>query len=339
VRSAPRGAGGAALGAPTAPGAPLRGRPVGTNKRQASSSAQVAPPAAQPLPRGCQSLPNMALPNMALPNMAGYAEEQATDPADPQPEDGSGGRGGATEDDKRKKRLARNRASARLRRMKKKNLVDTYEVEVGVLESSLEKLRTHQWGAGHADVLLEALSMERGQQSLPAATQTHLLREILAQQREQVANLREAQAEMTTLAWLARRGGATPGTDAAPEQKDEEEQIAKELAEVLRLTPAQQAQLQQATEGADDEYRALATIDTCLETLQDHDWLMNTGVEECTDIFSSILNPQQFNKFLIWTDHNSEAIEQLDYINAPPTDSPPSNSPIFQFGIDECGED
>merc|ERR1740139_1181786 len=172
--------------------------------------------------------------------------------------------------------------------------------------------------------------MERGQQSLP-----HLLREILAQQREQVANLREAQAQMNTLAWLARRGGG----DAAPEQKDEEEQIAKELAEVLRPTPAQQAQLQQATEGADDEYRALATIDTCLETLQDHAWLMNTGVEECTDIFSSILNPQQFNKFLIWTDHNSEAIEQLDYINAPPTDSPPSNSPIFQFGIDECGED
>jgi len=45
------------------------------------------------------------------------------------------------DEEKRRKRLARNRASARLRRLRKKNLVESYESEVGVLEGSLKKLK------------------------------------------------------------------------------------------------------------------------------------------------------------------------------------------------------
>ena len=49
---------------------------------------------------------------------------------------------------KRAKRLARNRASARLRRLRKKNLVESYEAEVTSLTASLGKLRGHEWGGG-----------------------------------------------------------------------------------------------------------------------------------------------------------------------------------------------
>lgn len=89
------------------------------------------------------------------------------------------------EEDKRKKRLARNRASARLRRLKKKNLVDSYEGEVGILESALSKLRSHQWGSDIIDheVLIEALSMERGQQPLTPEGRRELIQSILNQQR------------------------------------------------------------------------------------------------------------------------------------------------------------
>ena len=41
------------------------------------------------------------------------------------------------------------------------------------------------------------------------------------------------------------------------------------------------------------------------------------------------------SKFLLWTDHNSEAIEQLDFVNAPAESSLPANSPNFTFGIDD----
>lgn len=44
-------------------------------------------------------------------------------------------------------RLARNRAAARLRRQRKKNLVDTYEQEVALLEANLKRLTEHEWGS------------------------------------------------------------------------------------------------------------------------------------------------------------------------------------------------
>lgn len=53
----------------------------------------------------------------------------------------------------------------------------------------------------------------------------------------------------------------------------------------------------------------------------------------------SMLNPGQMSKFLLWTDHNSEAIDQLDYVNAPPASAPPSSAPTFVFGTDDCGHD
>lgn len=61
------------------------------------------------------------------------------------------------EDDRRQRRLERNRASARVRREKKKGMVETYEAEVSKLESSLNMLKNHQFGTGNADELATAL--------------------------------------------------------------------------------------------------------------------------------------------------------------------------------------
>jgi hypothetical protein len=61
------------------------------------------------------------------------------------------------EDDRRQRRLERNRASARVRREKKKGMVETYEAEVSKLESSLNMLKTHEFGTGNAQELATAL--------------------------------------------------------------------------------------------------------------------------------------------------------------------------------------
>ncbi|RLN51913.1 hypothetical protein BBJ28_00002203 [Nothophytophthora sp. Chile5] len=61
------------------------------------------------------------------------------------------------EDDRRQRRLERNRASARVRREKKKGMVETYEGEVSKLESSLNLLKAHTFGAGQAQELASAL--------------------------------------------------------------------------------------------------------------------------------------------------------------------------------------
>lgn len=264
--------------------------------------------------------------SVSLPDMSSYAARADAEEA------------------KRRKRLARNRASARLRRLRKKNLVDSYEGEVGVLESSLAKLRSHRWGAGaDHEALLEALSMERGQQNIDASQRRELIQSILAQQREQVANVMECQLENMVLGWIAGRGGEGSSEGAGAKVKNgdgtvdgEADQLAKELEDVLRLTPDQKSRLVKATDGVEQERKAIETVDSCLEAMMTHSWLTNAGVEECAEQFMSILNPGQVSKFLLWTDHNSESIDRLDYVRAPPAGAPPQNGPTFAFGMDDA---
>lgn len=61
------------------------------------------------------------------------------------------------EDDRRQRRLERNRASARVRREKKKGMVETYEGEVSKLENSLNLLKSHTFGSGQSSQLISAL--------------------------------------------------------------------------------------------------------------------------------------------------------------------------------------
>jgi len=261
------------------------------------------------------------------------------------------------EEAKRIKRLARNRASARLRRLRKKNLVDSYEGEVGVLETSLSKLRAHKWGVGaDPEALLEALSMDRGQQTIDAEKRKELVSSILDQQREQVRNVMECQMENIVLGWIARQDNDTSNTNKSNQMvnpltegkvKIEEQQqdnnnsqlelisLSNELNNLLQLSPEQKKQLCAATEGVEEEMKAIETVETCLKAMSSNTWLMNEGVEECTDQFTSILSGSQMSKFLLWADHNSEAIDTLDYVNAPPANSAPASLPMFVFGIDD----
>jgi len=266
------------------------------------------------------------------------------------------------EDSKRVKRLARNRASARLRRLRKKNLVESYEGEVGVLESSLAKLRAHRWGVGSdPEALLEALSMDRGQQTIDSDQRKELITSILTQQREQVRNVMDCQLENMVLGFVARHDAGGGGdavkveegegdgrcaTTAVKDQKDNApsymdtggdstDSLATELDDLLQLTPEQKANLVKATEGIEEERRAVDIVDTSLTALLSNSWLMNEGAEECTKEFTSILNTSQMSKFMLWADHNSEAIDELDYVNAPLASLQPDQSPVFVFGMEE----
>lgn len=269
---------------------------------------------------------NNAPRSMSLPDISRYAARATA------------------EENKRKKRLARNRASARLRRLKKKNLVDTYEGEVGVLEASLSKLHAHSWGEGHDhESLLEALSMDRGQQVISPEARHEFIRDILKQQQEQIDNIMDVHLEVELLHFLANydvrndknsaEDGKTSSSEIISDDK-ETAQLAEELNSLLKLTHDQKARLRVTTQTCPEERRAIETVDECLRVMLDNDWIMNNSVEECTRDFMSILNQGQLCKFLLWTDHNSDAIDQLDYVNAPPASAPPTNSPMFIFGTD-----
>jgi hypothetical protein len=205
--------------------------------------------------------------------------------------------------------------------------VDSYEGEVGVLEQSLQKLRAHEWGEAKpeddpASALLEALGMERGQQVLEdSAQRSALLKDLWQQQQDQVQYVRDCQLEQQVLQALV--SGESDDTG-----------LLQELQSVLQLTPDQCDSLNRATQGLDEDVQAMETVEACLKAMQEQDWLLqNEGVTQITNQFTTILNPNQVSKFLLWTDANSENMEQLDYIHA--ATDPVANTPVFSFGIDD----
>lgn len=259
--------------------------------------------------------------SVSLPDMSSYAVQQ--------------------EEEKRQKRLARNRASARIRRLRKKNLVDAYEVEVGILEKTLQLLKEHEWGGpddevkdggggnteGRASALAAALSMDRGQQLLTAEQRKTTATDILQQQLVYLDQLESLLQEQFILHEIARMHLNIS------EKKDGEEDNFDDLKQLLQLSEEQIVELHRASANWEEEWHALQTVKASLRAMKDNDWLWNEGCVETVDQFLQILHKNQISKFLLWCDHNVEAIEELDCVNAgrPESTDP---GPVFYFGVD-----
>jgi len=197
--------------------------------------------------------------------------------------------------------------------------VDSYEGEVGVLEASLSKLKAHKWGTSH-EALLEALSMERGQQELSNEERVQLIHDIVKQQRKQVEFLRETQREQQVLLNVV---------------ENPDDPMSIELQSMLQLTDEQKENIRDSCQGLEQEVQAMETFIQCLEAMSAKDWLANEGVSQISNQFMSILHANQVSKFLLWTDSNAEALDTLEYCHAPPADALPAGGPIFCFGMDD----
>jgi hypothetical protein len=243
--------------------------------------------------------------SLSLPDMATYAAKQ--------------------EEEKRQKRLARNRASARLRRLRKKNLVDAYEQEVRILEKTLQQLTDFDWSAEQPPVaLLEALSMDRGQSPvLTHEERRQAAQDILDQQLQVVAMLQDSLLEQSLLGQVAQ--AQLQGIDG--EWVD--------LQQSLQLTTDQCHELVAQQAGWEAEWTALQTVQVSLRAMREYDWLHNAAANIAADTVLSILNPMQTSKLALWADHNAEAILELDLVQAATSTAA---APIFTFGLESTPE-
>jgi hypothetical protein len=190
---------------------------------------------------------------------------------------------------------------------------------VGILEKTLEQLRVHEWGTqDNPRALVEALSMDRGQQVLTTEERKQTATDILEQQLEYIGMLEEMMQEQYVLQHLPQ--------DPALEQ---------ELRAVLGLTDQQVQQLATASTGWHDEWDALQTVKTSLQAMKDNNWLWNDGCTAVAEEFMSLLHKNQISKLLLWADHNVEAIDELDVVNAP---SQVAQGPVFHFGVNSSPE-
>jgi hypothetical protein len=122
------------------------------------------------------------------------------------------------------------------------------------------------------------------------------------------------------------------GTSSSTESTNEWQ----DLQDLLQLSPEQCQALVQNSAGWQDEWNALQTVKSSLQAMKENNWLWNEGCLAITDSFLSILHKNQVSKFLLWTDHNAETIEELDGVHA--VDMVP-DGPLFSFGVDASPHD
>jgi len=140
------------------------------------------------------------------------------------------------EDSRRRKKLERNRASARLRRLRKKNLVAAHEEDTGRLEKAVELLKAHKWGSERSDSkkLIDALREgKRKANYLKGSGRRRLLRSGLRDQQGRLGVIQEEVHHMRLLKAAAGKEAEDP----------EVEDFAKELRDVLKLDDEQKARI------------------------------------------------------------------------------------------------
>mmetsp|Transcript_44160 Transcript_44160/g.106411 ORF Transcript_44160/g.106411 Transcript_44160/m.106411 type:complete len:165 (+) Transcript_44160:197-691(+) len=162
--------------------------------------------------------------------------------------------------------------------------------------------------------------MERGQQAIRPEQRSEIIQDILTQQLQQVELLRQAQMEQQCLIMLA---------------EGEQNELSQELEGVLQLSDDQKEQLRISAKGLENEIEALETVISSLQAMLENKWLLNEGVQNIVDQFTSILHKNQLSKFLLWTDANMEGIDQLDHVNVQPL----QDAPVFTFGVESATAD
>ncbi|CAI5725291.1 unnamed protein product [Hyaloperonospora brassicae] len=225
------------------------------------------------------------------------------------------------EDDRRQRRLERNRASARVRREKKKGMVETYEGEVSKLESALNVLQKHEFGTGNARELATALEYSSGEHLRNALlckdAKMELMARILGQHSRNTDAIRRANAENQALIAVASNNS----------------ELFLSLRKQLGLTDTQCQQIASLAIPASEEARKLDAILKCFSALRAHDWLYVPGIETILHQSRNTMTPHQFQKFLSWSTENHSSIDQLQFVpTASASDS--ENDLTFVFSED-----
>ncbi|KAI9908766.1 hypothetical protein PsorP6_016668 [Peronosclerospora sorghi] len=181
------------------------------------------------------------------------------------------------EDERRQRRLERNRASARVRREKKKGMVETYEGEVSKLESSLNMLKKHEFGTGNAQELATALEYSPREHLRHALmskdAKMELMARILGHHSRNTDAIRRANAENQALIAVS----------------SDDSELFLSLRTQLGLTPEQCQRIASLATSVTEEARKLDAIRKCFSALRAHEWLYVPGIEVGYVVYSCIL--------------------------------------------------
>ncbi|CCI48822.1 unnamed protein product [Albugo candida] len=251
------------------------------------------------------------------------------------------------EDDRRQRRLERNRASAKMRREKKRTMVEVYEAKVNKLEHSLNLIRGHSFGAGKENDLVNALGKTTNI-VFPELilTKLNLDEEYCGEEHmRHVSMTKEAKQERLTHMLTQHCKFSNSIRKAGWEIQvlaDDKSKLFESLKAELNLTDEQIVLLRLLSAEIEHEVFYLEIINKCFSALRTHEWLYFPGMEvvylfqgldernflpDIQTLFSNTkaaLSFQQLHKLLRFTTENQETIRNLKISNSSSTE-PESN--------------
>ena len=248
-------------------------------------------------------------------------------------------------DQKRDRRLARNRQSARLRRLKKKQLIDGLELEITQLQAALKRLLAHRWGTGGRMKILMALGKERQDIAVGRKAREVRMSEVLDMQEQDMIMLQDDVMQSLFLSWVAgceleglyNQTDADADADGNAVMEDSQMsgllQMRASLANALRLTPEQQQRMQQLAAGplsaanmnknspTKDNKSLLASAVRTMRIKRLFSNLKNdpkqafrfNALDDVQNMIQKVLEPDQVKKFWKWTDKNRKSINLMKY--------------------------
>ena len=242
---------------------------------------------------------------------------------------------------KRDRRLARNRASARLRRQRKRSTIETLEHRIENLNLRIEKLQAYSFGSG----------LERGSKLSPDIGSRN---QPMSQPKEKVRiestkyyldnTCRDMKIVLNNQVFAALMNCVNGATESTVERRG----LQQELRDILDLSEAQKHNLTQELDtlapgnNVAHQYTTMCALLQCSMVGIDSNWFDSELHKKVTDTFLESVTEEQNKRYMNWSDRNTDAISLLSCSR--PTETDTTNSymypaagtrqgkPVFYFG-------
>lgn len=251
-----------------------------------------------------------------------------------------------TDEQRRQKRLARNRATAKLRRLRKKAIVETLEQEVNEIEAMLKQIKDYRKGEGSVVLTSRELyekiiivdqqdtNKDNNKQGLKMTSkekrQTSL--KCLADSFPQLVNkLWNDFLDDATLSWAVGLEipdssiSHSPATELASELRDD-------LLQLLHLDDRQTKQITILAKYLENEREKLLLMDKVVTSIRVHEYLPCAFIDTINTNFRSLISSQQLSQFLEFVDQNIFLLDTTATLSAT-TDSISDNASITSNNV------
>jgi len=235
------------------------------------------------------------------------------------------------ENERREQRLSRNRASARLRRMRKKSVVDQLKVEVDEVSRQLSILKRLD---SDADVVKNDISDQKSEAFVKSVhpllnTFTKLQRDYIVSPSRRLDNMKFAIDECacevdmlkSDLLWslhlIDSLQCASSSDDVATRASElvaraKRQQCRAEKMKKLGMSAATAAKIDKIASAIELEYLRLLSIQKCFAASRERKWHVLDTVDTWNSMFTSALSQEQVQRLLSWIKKNGPVISRIN---------------------------